>query len=179
MNIINSFGTMLFGILTMSTIILVGSAPLSSYERKTSMSDDRPKIFLLLDQRRPEVENDMLSSNDFGLDVMRSKRIGSLSIVNNLDVLRQRVMLELARMEALQNQRQIDQNRRILEDIGKRSDSDYVSGANRTVRSDSKTSRNRSAAFNRIEWMSEDEPLYRGSQEDRLSKMRANELHLL
>lgn len=61
------------------------------------------------------------SGNDPGSTVIRTKRIGSLSIVNSLDVLRQRVLLELARRKALQDQRQIDANRRILETIGKRS----------------------------------------------------------
>lgn len=66
------------------------------------------------------------SGNDPGSTVVRtkrleSKRIGSLSIVNSLDVLRQRVLLELARRKALQDQRQIDANRRLLESIGKRS----------------------------------------------------------
>jgi hypothetical protein len=59
------------------------------------------------------------TDNNFG--VMRAKRIGSLSIVNNLDVLRQKFLLELARRKALQDQRQIDENRRVLDSIGKRS----------------------------------------------------------
>lgn len=65
------------------------------------------------------------SSKDPGPTILRTKRIGSLSIVNNLDVLRERILLELARRKALQDQRQIDANRRILDSIGKRSVPSY------------------------------------------------------
>jgi DNA-binding GntR family transcriptional regulator len=102
------------------------------------------------------------SENDLGSDVMRTKRIGSLSIVNNLDVLRQRVLLELARRKALQDQRQVDENRRFLESIGKRS----VSDANRIVRSGVKNNRERSTASSRNEWI-EQNPLFHESQDDR------------
>ncbi|KAI4503794.1 hypothetical protein M0802_001197 [Mischocyttarus mexicanus] len=62
------------------------------------------------------------SSNDPGpTTILRTKRIGSLSIVNNLDVLRERILLELARRKAMQDQRQIDANRLMLDKIGKRS----------------------------------------------------------
>ena len=52
----------------------------------------------------------------------RDKRIGSLSIVNSVDVLRQRVLLELARRKAMEDQRQISENRRILDSVGKRAE---------------------------------------------------------
>lgn len=51
----------------------------------------------------------------------RFKRLGSLSVMNSMDVLRQRVMLELARRKAMQDQMQVNANRRILDNIGKRS----------------------------------------------------------
>uniref|UniRef100_A0ABD2W4U0 Corticotropin-releasing factor domain-containing protein n=1 Tax=Trichogramma kaykai TaxID=54128 RepID=A0ABD2W4U0_9HYME len=51
----------------------------------------------------------------------RDKRMGSLSIVNSVDVLRQRVLLELARRKAMEDQRQISENRRLLDSVGKRS----------------------------------------------------------
>ncbi|KYM96214.1 Diuretic hormone class 1 [Cyphomyrmex costatus] len=102
------------------------------------------------------------SENDLGSDVMRTKRIGSLSIVNNLDVLRQRVLLELARRKALQDQRQVDENRRFLESIGKRS----VSNAGRIMRSDTKNN-GRSVASDRNEWIRENNPLFHESQDDR------------
>lgn len=54
-------------------------------------------------------------------DLTRDKRIGSLSIVNSMDVLRERVLLELARRKAMEDQRQISENRRILDSVGKRS----------------------------------------------------------
>lgn len=56
---------------------------------------------------------------------VRNKRIGSLSIINSVDVLRDRVLLELARRKALQNQLQIAENRRFLDTIGKRSIPNY------------------------------------------------------
>lgn len=111
------------------------------------------------------------SESDLGSDV-RIKRFGSLSIVNNLDVLRQRVMLELARRKALQDQRQVDENRRFLESIGKRS----VSDADRIVRSGMKNSRERSAA-SRNEWIEENNPSFHGSQNDRT--VRAYGMHFL
>ncbi|EGI59165.1 Diuretic hormone class 1 [Acromyrmex echinatior] len=106
--------------------------------------------------------DEMLNSeNYFGSDVMRTKRIGSLSIVNNLDVLRQRVLLELARRKALQDQRQVEENRRFLESVGKRS----VSNADRIVRSS--MNNERSATSDRNEWTEENNPLFRELQDDR------------
>lgn len=59
MNVVNlhsSCTMILLGILASTTIIgLTSSAPLSSYERR-DMSDDGPKIFLLMDERIPELE---------------------------------------------------------------------------------------------------------------------------
>ncbi|KAG5346590.1 DIH44 protein, partial [Acromyrmex charruanus] len=161
-NLHSSCTMILLGILVSMTIIgLTSSAPLSSYERR-DVSDEHPKFFLLIDQRIPELENEMLNSeNDFGSDVMRTKRIGSLSIVNNLDVLRQRVLLELARRKALQDQRQVEENRRFLESVGKRS----VSNADGIVRS--MKNNGRSAASDRNEWTEENNPLFRELQDDR------------
>lgn len=106
------------------------------------------------------------SENDLGSDVMRTKRIGSLSIVNNLDVLRQRVLLELARRKALQDQRQVDENRRFLESIGKRS----VSNVGRIARFGTSNSRERFAASNRNE--ENVDPSFRGSQDRTVSIAR-------
>nr|XP_012235378.1 PREDICTED: uncharacterized protein LOC105679737 isoform X2 [Linepithema humile] len=182
MNIINlhsSCTMILLGILALTTIIgLTDSAPLSSYERR----DDRPKIFLLMDQRIPEFENEMLGmNNDISSDVARTKRIGSLSIVDNLDVLRQRYLLELARRKALQDQRQVGENRRVLESIGKRSaPGEYGSDdADKNVRPGTRNGRDRNAASDRIEWFEEDVPLFRASQDDRMARVQANELRLL
>ncbi|XP_060647679.1 TPR-containing protein DDB_G0280363 [Drosophila nasuta] len=44
----------------------------------------------------------------------------SLSIVNPLDVLRQRLLLEMARRQMQQNSRQVELNRAILKNVGKR-----------------------------------------------------------
>jgi Corticotropin-releasing factor family. len=59
----------------------------------------------------------------FSQAARRVKRTGSgpsLSIVNPLDVLRQRLLLEIARRRMRQTQNQIQANRDILESIGKR-----------------------------------------------------------
>ena len=68
------------------------------------------------------------SGNDPRSAAIRNKRIGSLSINNSVDVLRQRVLLELARRKAMQDQYQIDENRRMMQSVGKRSNSDFVTG---------------------------------------------------
>lgn len=67
------------------------------------------------------VAEDEDSGGGAGGSPNRDKRIGSLSIVNSVDVLRQRVLLELARRKAMEDQRQISENRRILDSVGKRS----------------------------------------------------------
>ncbi|GFS81317.1 CRF domain-containing protein [Trichonephila clavipes] len=55
-------------------------------------------------------------------DMAKSKREShSLSIVNPLDVLRQRLMLEMARRRMKENQDQIRENALILKNLGKRS----------------------------------------------------------
>ncbi|XP_014237211.1 diuretic hormone 44 [Trichogramma pretiosum] len=64
-----------------------------------------------------EADSNVSSSSSNG----RDKRMGSLSIVNSVDVLRQRVLLELARRKAMEDQRQISENRRLLDSVGKRS----------------------------------------------------------
>jgi len=104
------------------------------------------------------------TDNNFG--VMRAKRIGSLSIVNNLDVLRQKFLLELARRKALQDQRQIDENRRVLDSIGKRSVSKLYE-RDSFVKPGTRNDHDWSAASNRFEWV-EEAP---GSRDDRITKV--------
>uniref|UniRef100_A0A034UWZ1 Diuretic hormone n=1 Tax=Bactrocera dorsalis TaxID=27457 RepID=A0A034UWZ1_BACDO len=58
-----------------------------------------------------------LIQKDFSLD-KRNKP--SLSIVNPLDVLRQRLLLEIARRQMKENTRQVELNRAILKNVGKR-----------------------------------------------------------
>ncbi|KAL5273641.1 hypothetical protein ACFFRR_000407 [Megaselia abdita] len=55
---------------------------------------------------------------NFLLEEKRTKP--SLSIVNPLDVLRQRLLLEIARRQFNENTRQIEKNRDILKSVGKR-----------------------------------------------------------
>lgn len=51
----------------------------------------------------------------------RFKRAGpSLSIVNPLDVLRQRLLLEMARRQMRESSRQVAENRKLMNSIGKR-----------------------------------------------------------
>lgn len=51
----------------------------------------------------------------------RFKRAGpSLSIVNPLDVLRQRLLLEMARRQMRESHRQVAENRKLMKAIGKR-----------------------------------------------------------
>ena len=48
----------------------------------------------------------------------------SLSIVNSVDVLRNRYALELLRREAMDKERQISENRKFMESLGKRAHPD-------------------------------------------------------
>lgn len=53
----------------------------------------------------------------------RYKRAGngpSLSIINPLDVLRQRLLLEMARRQMRESQKQVAENRKFMKTIGKR-----------------------------------------------------------
>ncbi|XP_011335082.2 diuretic hormone 44 isoform X1 [Ooceraea biroi] len=176
MNVINLHACtmVLIGILMLTTTInLISSAPLSPYEKR-ELSDRRPKIFLLPDRAMPELESELLETdNNFG--TLRAKRIGSLSIVNNLDVLRQKFLLELARRKALQDQRQINENRLVLDSIGKRSVPEfYETDAASFVKPGTRNGHDWTAPSNRLEWI-EEAP---GPQDDRMAKVQANELRL-
>ncbi|XP_073819752.1 corticotropin-releasing diuretic hormone 44 [Musca autumnalis] len=64
---------------------------------------------------------DAMDSNAIQNDYFLSKRNKpSLSIVNPLDVLRQRLLLEIARRQMKENTRQVELNRAILKNVGKR-----------------------------------------------------------
>lgn len=127
------------------------------------------------------------SGSDPGSTVIRTKRIGSLSIVNSLDVLRQRVLLELARRKAMQDQRQIDANRRILETIGKRSlplynrgmvkaaDSKLRNGLEYMLEQEEK-SHDRNVTPERIagrveDWLQTDDSAFRERQDDKTRRV--------
>uniref|UniRef100_A0A6V7LHJ2 Corticotropin-releasing factor domain-containing protein n=1 Tax=Bracon brevicornis TaxID=1563983 RepID=A0A6V7LHJ2_9HYME len=71
--------------------------------------------FRLTQTEVPKVDN-----NSDGTTARR-KKMGSLSITNPMDVLRQRFLLELQRRRQMQQQEQAKANREILNDIGKRS----------------------------------------------------------
>ncbi|XP_003704605.1 corticotropin-releasing diuretic hormone 44 [Megachile rotundata] len=164
----------------------------NSYDDK-ELSRDHLPFLLLVDHRMPELENEMFDSgNDPGSTVIRTKRIGSLSIVDPLNVLRQRVKLELARHRALKDQRQIDANRRILENVGKRSLPMYnVDLSNPDLRTKNRIeyvieqerkNQGRNVTPERIsedfqDWLQSDDSVFRERQEPR--RVQANELHLL
>lgn len=114
---------------------------------------------------------------------LESKRIGSLSIVNSLDVLRQRVLLELARRKALQDQQQIDANRRILKTIGKRSlplynkdvpkaiDSRIRNGIDYVIEQEEK-SHDRDMVPERMQnWLRNDDSAFRERQDDQMRRV--------
>lgn len=114
---------------------------------------------------------------------LESKRIGSLSIVNSLDVLRQRVLLELARRKALQDQQQIDANRRILKTIGKRSlplynkdvpkaiDSRIRNGIDYVIEQEEK-SHDRDVVPERMQnWLRNDDSAFRERQNDQMRRV--------
>lgn len=120
---------------------------------------------------------------DPGSAMKRTKRIGSLSIVNSLDVLRQRVLLELARRKALQDQRQIDANRRFLETIGKRSAPEYepdsarIMTNSRDYASQQQQQRPESHDQNAVsgrtqDWFEENDSVFREPQDDRMARVR-------
>ncbi|XP_016975710.2 uncharacterized protein LOC108042095 [Drosophila rhopaloa] len=62
----------------------------------------------------PDVRN---TQDDF---ILAKRNKPSLSIVNPLDVLRQRLLLEIARRQMKENSRQVELNRAILKNVGKR-----------------------------------------------------------
>ncbi|XP_054712762.1 uncharacterized protein LOC129222300 [Uloborus diversus] len=79
------------------------------------------------DHIRLQDENDFSSSSDESpLSILPSRPIKrrkgpTLSVVNPLEILRQRLMLDLARRRIHENQQQIVANAQLLENIGKRS----------------------------------------------------------
>ncbi|XP_047347268.1 diuretic hormone 44 [Vespa velutina] len=152
-------------LVTSAMITMTRSAPAVHLPKETG---NFPEVLWLVNQRMPELEREMYeSSNDPGPTILRTKRIGSLSIVNNFDVLRERILLEIARRKALQDQRQIDANRQILDSIGKRSVPSY----------EDYTSSSRPRTSERIyDWLSENDSLLgnRHSNQDR--RVASNEL---
>ncbi|XP_076161440.1 corticotropin-releasing diuretic hormone 44 [Ptiloglossa arizonensis] len=181
--------------LLLITIVTAQPISYSTYDER-ELSREHPPFLLLVNHQVPELENEMFDSgNDPGSTVIRTKRIGSLSIVNSLDVLRQRVLLELARRKAMQDQRQIDANRRILETIGKRSlplytggiskplDSRMRNGIEYAIEQDEK-SHDRSLTPERMpakveDWLQTDDATFRERQDDQPRRVQANELRLL
>lgn len=90
----------------------IDSSPKSLYD--LDPNNDRT----MFQNKAPEISN---SVDSFFTSIKRGLRSNSLSIVNPIDVLRNHVILELARRKAVHDQRQAVENRRILENIGKRS----------------------------------------------------------
>ncbi|XP_055545802.1 uncharacterized protein LOC129730481 isoform X2 [Wyeomyia smithii] len=74
----------------------------------------------------PYTDARILQPQDNSLDVPAKRTKPSLSIVNPLDVLRQRIILEMARRQMRENTRQVERNKAILREIGKRSHRDFA-----------------------------------------------------
>ncbi|XP_044726675.1 uncharacterized protein LOC123290519 [Chrysoperla carnea] len=76
------------------------------------------------DNLNQQEQENLLASNDNDKMQKRDGKLGrngpSLSIVQPLDILRQRMLLEIARRKALQQVKQVQANREILENLGKR-----------------------------------------------------------
>ncbi|XP_035773282.1 uncharacterized protein LOC118456539 isoform X2 [Anopheles albimanus] len=70
----------------------------------------------------PYSDSRIVQDNSY-LSLKRTKP--SLSIVNPLDVLRQRIILEMARRQMRENTRQVELNKALLREIGKRSSNFY------------------------------------------------------
>lgn len=94
-----------------------------------------PKLFLLTETEEapPNEDNNGIDYRDKREALVSNEAMGnsfrsnwknsgpSLSIVNPLDVLRQRLLLEIARRRQEKSQSQINENRKILTSLGKRS----------------------------------------------------------
>ncbi|XP_055948567.1 uncharacterized protein LOC129981661 [Argiope bruennichi] len=89
------------------------------------------------DRNRLQEENDSSLSSDEAASMLEfpfshpsqlvKRRKGpTLSVVNPLEILRQRLMLDLARRRIHENQQQIVANAQLLENIGKRSSSNVL-----------------------------------------------------
>lgn len=71
----------------------------------------------------PYTDTRIIQPQDNSLVAPAKRTKPSLSIVNPLDVLRQRIILEMARRQMRENTRQVERNKAILREIGKRSHS--------------------------------------------------------
>uniref|UniRef100_A0AAR5Q2R6 Corticotropin-releasing factor domain-containing protein n=1 Tax=Dendroctonus ponderosae TaxID=77166 RepID=A0AAR5Q2R6_DENPD len=82
-----------------------------------------PKFYVLTEMESNDIENqEPTAEEDLNLRTKRQSRIGrnaggSLSIVNSLDVLRNRLLLEIARKKAKEG---ANRNRQLLMNFGKR-----------------------------------------------------------
>ncbi|XP_033325788.1 corticotropin-releasing diuretic hormone 44 [Megalopta genalis] len=177
-------------------ITITRSQPLSynTYDER-ELSRERAPFLLLINHRIPDLENEMFdSSNDPGSTLVRTKRIGSLSIVNNLDVLRQRVLLELARRKAMQDQQQVNANRRLLDVIGKRSLPLFTEGMNKPISrtrngieftiDQEEKNQDRSTAPEKLpgrldDWLQVNDGTFRERHDDQTRRVQSNELRLL
>ncbi|XP_053693117.1 uncharacterized protein LOC128741366 [Sabethes cyaneus] len=74
----------------------------------------------------PYTDTRILQPQDNSLVAPAKRTKPSLSIVNPLDVLRQRIILEMARRQMRENTRQAEINKALLREIGKRSHRDFA-----------------------------------------------------
>ncbi|XP_062711781.1 uncharacterized protein LOC109430363 [Aedes albopictus] len=78
----------------------------------------------------PYTDTRILQPQDNSLVAPAKRTKASLSIVNPLDVLRQRIILEMARRRMQENSMQVARNQAILREIGKRSRDDFPQDVN-------------------------------------------------
>lgn len=90
-------------------------------------SDDSSDHSRLQEENDSSVSLDETSVSEFPRgqrsQAMKRRKGPTLSVVNPLEILRQRLMLDLARRKIHENQQQIVANAQFLENIGKRSTS--------------------------------------------------------
>lgn len=85
----------------------------------------------------PYTDTRIIQPQDNSLVAPAKRTKPSLSIVNPLDVLRQRIILEMARRQMRENTRQVERNKAILREIGKRSHAAALARSSTDVDDDS------------------------------------------
>ncbi|XP_058805494.1 diuretic hormone 44 [Phymastichus coffea] len=123
---------------TLTLISLANAAPMiqpTDHRAKIPLDNDHFLLILLLNRKDLGMKTKPMdeTGGDYivvspdspellepSRDNSRDKRIGSLSVVNSVDVLRERVLLELARRKAMEDQGLFGRNRELVSSVGKR-----------------------------------------------------------
>ncbi|XP_066603410.1 diuretic hormone 44 [Prorops nasuta] len=174
-------------------IAFTHAVPMSyaTYNGNDLIPEERPQIVLLVNERKPQIQS--LFFRRMTNDAFRHERdkklgslskMGSLSITNSLDVLRNRVLLEMARRMAQQDEPQIAANRRLLESIGKRSIPDSLNRSLKFHSEENQEERSTTTSENKIpkrtqEWLDGNDPVFRHDEEAETERVQNSELPLL